>query len=118
MTTLELADSIRATMDSTGTATTAAFGPVQQMEMWVIKRYSVSAANSCKCKVYRNNIAVQNQIDVTTQGNGDTSSQGDIELAPGQKLIVQWTSGTPGDVCTFAYGGDRILEGDVGYHGL
>jgi hypothetical protein len=102
------------TIASNGVGVITSVGPPQPTERWQITSTSVSATGQCAFTSYRGNEPnVNNQIDFTRQGIGDTSDSV-ISVAPQEKISFQF-SGTPGIICTVVLSGSRHVKGRRAY---
>jgi hypothetical protein len=95
----ELSTFLQATLDGSGVGTSVAIGPAQYGESWKITRYTTTlTAGTATCTVYRDYVAPAKALDVTDTGEGETSENNSITLRAPEKILVQWTDGTPGAI--------------------
>lgn len=112
-----LAGFVTGVITADGTYTSIRFGPTQFGVSWDITRFSCSASQKCVLAIYRDYVSPTTQINYTTKGIGDTSTQDDVQMQVGQVLIAQWTGGTAGDTVTLSYEGTMSQQGDRGFGG-
>jgi hypothetical protein len=103
---------LQATANVSGVATSIAIGPSQYGEEWKIERMSTSLTTGTGiCKVYRDYVSPQKQIDYTDSGEGDTSENNSITLRPPEKILVQWTECTSGAIGVLTVSGTITRKG-------
>lgn len=104
---LRLYDSVRVTLDGSGTGTVR-FGPSRPGERWRVTSVSVSTStntNTPVAKVYRGTPAPGAFISGTYDGALDTDPELNELLWAGEYLSVQWTGGDSGATATATYRG-------------
>lgn len=93
-----------ATADGSGNATATLTGPPWG-QLWTVTRITVTVPSMASTaivptRVYRNSATASNQVSATRTGQLDTDTDPRVTLAPGEQLLVVWTSATPGARCT------------------
>ncbi len=97
--------SVSATFGADGRAVARA-GPNVYGSRWNVDLMVVSATSTLEseCKVYRNVEQPTAMLDNTRTGNQDVSDC-NIDVRPGETLVVVWTGGTPGALATVVVNG-------------
>lgn len=111
---LLLTSTINATFDANGNAVASiGVGPNRR---WVITLLNTRTTSTTQTRhwVRRNTPSTGQQLDFSRTGNGDTSSTS-IELKSGEKLIAEWTGGTPGALASLDFEGTEYLKGQRAY---
>jgi hypothetical protein len=110
---LALAETLRGTFDASGIAVgSIQVGPNQRWKVTLMNT-STTSTSQTRCTVYRGLLNGQ-QLDFSRTGNADTSNT-DIELQQGEKLVVEWTGGTVGTTAALDIEGKKYLKGRRGY---
>lgn len=85
-------------------------GPDRANVGWTVKRIVTTTnsteQNSSLLRVYRNTETPSQLQDSTFLGDSD-SSETDIAIRSGERMVFVWTGGTPGSTATI------ILSGDI-----
>lgn len=84
-------------------------GPTRARHSWHITRFVTTAGapgDKIMLTIYRNAILPGNIIDSTYQG-AQATSETDILLLEGERLIAEWTGGTAGQNATLVITGEE-----------
>lgn len=103
-----LQTSVSAQFDPASIAT-AITGPARARHTWRVTRFVTTAGapgDSVMLTLYRNSDLPGNVIDSTYQGVQATSET-DITLLEGERLIAIWTGGSPGTIATLNITGEE-----------
>lgn len=77
-----------------------------------VKRISVNVSTpgttSSVCRLYRSTVSAGTFLQGTNSGDGDTDTQPELDLDPGETLVAYWTGATVGAVASIR------LEGKLG----
>ncbi len=98
---MQLRVSGSAPTDAAGRASVQ-LGPVPPWQVWTIDRVALSATmGDPEARLYRGAPVPANLLGGTYSGALDTYDPGTpLTLMEGQSLLVEWTRGTPGAICT------------------
>jgi hypothetical protein len=110
MPTAPLITSATTTFDTDNSAS-AVLGPERAGHKWHITRMVTTSGASgdfVQTTVYRNFESPTNTLDFTFQG-AQATSETDLLLYEGEKLIFEWTGGTPGSQAIM------IINGEIEY---
>lgn len=84
-------------------------GPQVARQTWKVKRVVVSSTSSetkqPRFFLYKNHETPSTLLDSTYSGNGATTET-DIEIRPGERLLGVWVGGTPGAYATMIVNGE------------
>lgn len=102
------------TLDASGNGTVEFVVPYAQR--WRITRMTVGTVIQIppipRAVVYRNSVGAQNVVDGTYTGTMDTSDLSSaVVFEGGEKVVVQWTAGTPTDKATATIAGELEMVG-------
>lgn len=106
---LPLTTSATGYFDANGNAS-AVIGPDRAGQHWHITRLVTTAGapgDFVRLMVYRNFEAASSALDSTYQG-AQATSETDITLLEGERLLFKWTNGTPGQPATIAISGEIL----------
>jgi hypothetical protein len=105
---LPLNESARAVADASGRAV-ATLQPMRAFERWRITRTAVQSDSTPEvptCKIYRSMESPSTLVEGTYTGTLD-SSDTEIVLENGERLLAVWEGATVGSNCTVTVSGER-----------
>ncbi len=111
MSVAELNTSAQVVLDASGNGQVTV-GPNRATEYWHVTKMAVLTSTAVKVPsayVYTDSVSPSNLLDATYTGSQDSTDL-DVPLAPGRRLVIRWTGGDVGALATVSIYGQRIIR--------